>query len=49
MELKPNRFKRDLGRRQQLGMFSTLASPLLVELFAGCVSMILIDTGAFAQ
>jgi 4-hydroxy-2-oxoheptanedioate aldolase len=45
MELKPNRFKRDLGRRQQLGMFSTLASPLLVELFAGCgFDWILIDT-----
>jgi 4-hydroxy-2-oxoheptanedioate aldolase len=40
-----NRFKQDLGRRQQIGMFSTLASTSLVELFAGCgFDWILIDT-----
>jgi 4-hydroxy-2-oxoheptanedioate aldolase len=40
-----NRFKRDLGRRQMLGMFSTLGSPILVELFAGCgFDWLLLDT-----
>ncbi|CAH2603162.1 4-hydroxy-2-oxo-heptane-1,7-dioate aldolase [Rhodovastum atsumiense] len=40
-----NPFKRDLGRRQQLGLFSTLASTELVELFSGCgFDWILIDT-----
>lgn len=40
-----NRFKQDLGRRQQIGMFSTLASPVLAELFAGCgFDWILLDT-----
>ncbi|MDR3473766.1 MAG: aldolase/citrate lyase family protein [Devosia sp.] len=40
-----NRFKQDLGRRQQIGLFSTLASTALVELFAGCgFDWILIDT-----
>jgi 4-hydroxy-2-oxoheptanedioate aldolase len=43
--MKVNRFKRDLGRRQQIGMFSTLASSLLVEAFAGCgFDWILLDT-----
>jgi 4-hydroxy-2-oxoheptanedioate aldolase len=44
-ELRPNRFKRDLGKRQMLGIFSTLASPLLAELFAEVgFDWILIDT-----
>jgi 4-hydroxy-2-oxoheptanedioate aldolase len=33
-EVRTNRFKRDLGKRQQLGIFSTLASPALAEMFA---------------
>lgn len=40
-----NQFKHDLGRRQQIGLFSTLASPLLAELLAGCgYDWLLIDT-----
>jgi 4-hydroxy-2-oxoheptanedioate aldolase len=34
VEVRTNRFKRDLGQRQQLGIFSTLASPALTEMFA---------------
>lgn len=34
VEVKVNRFKRDLGQRQQLGLFSTLGSTALVEMFA---------------
>ena len=44
-EVRTNRFKRDLGKRQMLGIFSTLASPLLTELFAQIgFDWILIDT-----
>ena len=40
-----NRFKQNLGRHQQIGLFSTLGSADLVELFAGCgFDWILIDT-----
>jgi 2-keto-3-deoxy-L-rhamnonate aldolase RhmA len=40
-----NRFKQSLGQRQTLGMFSTLGSPILVELFAGCgFDWLLLDT-----
>ncbi|GGF44270.1 2,4-dihydroxyhept-2-ene-1,7-dioic acid aldolase [Aliidongia dinghuensis] len=40
-----NQFKHNLGRQQQIGLFSTLASPLLAELFARCgFDWILIDT-----
>src|ERR1700760_96164 len=43
--LPTNHFKRNLGRRQQIGMFSTLASPALAELLAGGgFDWILIDT-----
>jgi 4-hydroxy-2-oxoheptanedioate aldolase len=34
VNVKVNRFKRDLGRRQQLGLFLTLGSPALTEMFA---------------
>ncbi|MEQ4617598.1 MAG: aldolase/citrate lyase family protein [Corticimicrobacter sp.] len=45
MELRTNRFKHDLGRRQQLGMFSTLGGALLTELLGDCgFDWILIDT-----
>lgn len=33
-EVRTNRFKHELGRRQQLGIFSALASPALTEMFA---------------
>jgi 4-hydroxy-2-oxoheptanedioate aldolase len=33
-DVRTNRFKRDLGKRQQLGIFSTFASPALTEMFA---------------
>jgi 4-hydroxy-2-oxoheptanedioate aldolase len=40
-----NHFKHTLGKRQTLGMFSTLGSPILVELFAGCgFDWLLLDT-----
>jgi len=40
-----NHFKRKLGREQQIGLFSTLASPLLAELLARCgFDWILVDT-----
>jgi 4-hydroxy-2-oxoheptanedioate aldolase len=40
-----NRFKQSLGRRQMLGMFSTIGSPILTEVFAGCgFDWLLIDT-----
>lgn len=43
--LPVNSFKRNLGRRQQIGLFSTLASPTLAELLADCgFDWILIDT-----
>jgi 4-hydroxy-2-oxoheptanedioate aldolase len=42
---KPNTFKRALHERQQIGMFSTLGSPALVELLSGCgFDWILLDT-----
>ena len=45
MQAQINRFKHALGKRQQIGMFSTLGNPLLAELFAGCgFDWILIDT-----
>lgn len=45
MEHPVNRFKRDLGRQQMLGVFATLGSPNLVELLAGCgFDWIMIDT-----
>jgi len=44
-EIRTNRFKHDLGRRQMLGLFSTLASPALTEMLAGLgFDWILIDT-----
>jgi 2-keto-3-deoxy-L-rhamnonate aldolase RhmA len=44
-EVRTNRFKRDLGKRQMLGLFSTLASPALTEMFAQLgFDWILIDT-----
>ncbi|MCK1479503.1 4-hydroxy-2-oxo-heptane-1,7-dioate aldolase [Bradyrhizobium sp. 197] len=44
-EVSTNRFKRDLGKRQMLGLFSTLASPALTEMFAQLgFDWILIDT-----
>lgn len=44
-EVRTNRFKRDLGRRQMLGLFSTLASPALTEMFAQLgFDWLLIDT-----
>ena len=40
-----NKFKRDLGKRQQMGIWSTMGSPALAELLAGCgFDWILIDT-----
>ena len=40
-----NQFKQNLGRIQQIGLWSTLGSPALVELLAGCgYDWILIDT-----
>jgi 4-hydroxy-2-oxoheptanedioate aldolase len=40
-----NRFKQALGHRQMLGLFSTLGSPILVELFAHSgFDWVLIDT-----
>lgn len=40
-----NHFKRDLHRRQQIGLFSTMASPMLAELLAACgYDWLLIDT-----
>jgi 4-hydroxy-2-oxoheptanedioate aldolase len=40
-----NRFKRALGQHHQIGMFSTLGSNMLAELFAGCgFDWILLDT-----
>lgn len=45
MKTPTNRFKAALGQRQQLGMFSTLASNTLAELLAGCgFDWILLDT-----
>lgn len=45
MKTPTNRFKQALHARQQIGMFSTLASNTLVELFAGCgFDWILLDT-----
>jgi len=45
MTVNPNIFKRNLGKKQQFGMFSTLASPLLTEVFAHLpFDWILIDT-----
>ena len=45
MKTKVNRFKRALGQRQQIGMFSTLGSNVLAELLAGCgFDWILLDT-----
>jgi 4-hydroxy-2-oxoheptanedioate aldolase len=45
MKTPPNRFKRSLNQRQQIGMFSTLGSPMLAELLAGCgFDWILLDT-----
>jgi 4-hydroxy-2-oxoheptanedioate aldolase len=41
----PNRFKDALRERQQIGVWSTLSSNLLIELFAGCgFDWILLDT-----
>jgi 4-hydroxy-2-oxoheptanedioate aldolase len=43
--LPENRFKRNLGRKQQLGIWSTLASSSLAELLAACrFDWMLIDT-----
>ena len=43
--LPENRFKRNLGRKQQLGIWSTLASSSLSELLAACgFDWMLIDT-----
>lgn len=40
-----NRFKADLGKRQQIGFFATLGSPGLTELLCGCgFDWALIDT-----
>jgi 4-hydroxy-2-oxoheptanedioate aldolase len=45
MKTKVNRFKRALGQRHQIGMFSTLGSNVLAELLAGCgFDWILLDT-----
>jgi 4-hydroxy-2-oxoheptanedioate aldolase len=45
MHPQTNRFKNALRQRQQIGLFSTLASNTLVELFAGCgFDWILLDT-----
>jgi 4-hydroxy-2-oxoheptanedioate aldolase len=45
VKTKVNRFKRALGQRQQIGMFSTLGSNALAELLAGCgFDWILLDT-----
>jgi 4-hydroxy-2-oxoheptanedioate aldolase len=45
MQVSTNHFKRALRERQQIGMFSTLGSSALMELFAGCgFDWILIDT-----
>lgn len=45
MQTQVNRFKQALSQRQQIGMFSTLASNTLTELFAGCgFDWILLDT-----
>lgn len=45
MQTQTNRFKQALQQRQQIGMFSTLASNTLEELFAGCgFDWILLDT-----
>jgi 4-hydroxy-2-oxoheptanedioate aldolase len=45
MNVPKNRFKEALGKRQQLGVWSTLSSNLLAELFAGCgFDWILFDT-----
>ncbi|AOO82620.1 4-hydroxy-2-oxo-heptane-1,7-dioate aldolase [Bosea vaviloviae] len=44
-DVRTNGFKRDLGKRQMLGIFSTLVSPTLTELFAQVgFDWILIDT-----
>jgi 4-hydroxy-2-oxoheptanedioate aldolase len=45
MTVPPNRFKDALRERQQIGVWSTLSSNLLIELFAGCgFDWILLDT-----
>jgi len=45
MELRTNRFKRDLGHRQQIGMFSTLGGAVTTEVFGACgFDWILLDT-----
>jgi 4-hydroxy-2-oxoheptanedioate aldolase len=45
MQTRTNLFKQALRQRQQIGMFSTLASNTLVELLAGCgFDWILLDT-----
>lgn len=44
-EVRTNRFKRDLGKRQMLGVWSTLASAALTEMFAQLgFDWLLIDT-----
>jgi len=45
MNTPVNRFKRALRERQQIGLFSTIGSNVLMELFSGCgFDWILIDT-----
>ena len=45
MAVPTNRFKNGLNERQQIGLWSTLSSNLLIELFAGCgFDWILLDT-----
>jgi len=45
VKTKVNRFKRALGQRHQIGMFSTLGSNVLAELLAGCgFDWIMLDT-----
>lgn len=44
-DVRTNRFKHDLGKRQMLGVWSTLASPALTEMFAQLgFDWLLIDT-----
>jgi hypothetical protein len=45
MAVPSNRFKSALNELQQIGLWSTLSSNLLIELFAGCgFDWILLDT-----
>jgi 4-hydroxy-2-oxoheptanedioate aldolase len=45
MEIPVNQFKKNLGRKQQIGIFTTLASPNLAELLARCgFDWVLVDT-----